>query len=199
MLSSVLFGSPLRRVASSFVAASIAATTAFSVSVSAATEKRQGLNPKEYEPLVLKSKTKYNHNTSSYRFALPKDTDVSGLEVASFVMAKIGEDERPYTPVSLKNTKGYIEFLIKVYPQGGLSPKIAALKEGDTLLIKGPIQKLKYEPNMKKRIGMIAGGTGITPMLQVIDEILGNPQDKTELSLVFANIAEEDILLREKN
>ena len=30
----------------------------------------------------------------------------------------------------------------------------------------GPIIKLKYEANMKKSIGMVAGGTGITPMLQ---------------------------------
>jgi cytochrome-b5 reductase len=43
---------------------------------------------------------------------------------------------------------------------------------------------------------MIAGGTGITPMLQIINEILANPNDKTSISLLFANQTEEDILLR---
>jgi len=43
---------------------------------------------------------------------------------------------------------------------------------------------------------MIAGGTGITPMYQVINEILKNSQDKTEISLLFANNTEEDILLK---
>jgi len=38
---------------------------------------------------------------------------------------------------------------------------------GDTLAFKGPLPKYKYAPNIKKEIGMIAGGTGITPMLQV--------------------------------
>ncbi len=33
--------------------------------------------------------------------------------------------------------------------------------------MKGPFSKLKYTANMKKSIGMLAGGTGITPMLQV--------------------------------
>ena len=35
-------------------------------------------------------------------------------------------------------------------------------------------------------------------MLQVIDAILSNPADKTKVSLVFANVTEEDILLKPK-
>jgi hypothetical protein len=43
---------------------------------------------------------------------------------------------------------------------------------------------------------MIAGGTGITPMLQIIRAALKNPQDKTKLSLIYANVNVEDILLK---
>jgi len=49
-----------------------------------------------------------------------------------------------------------------------------------------------------KAIGMIAGGTGITPMLQVLHEVLDNPADTTQVSLVFANVTEEDIMLRKE-
>ena len=41
------------------------------------------------------------------------------------------------------------------------------VKEGDVMEIKGPFPKFNYVPNMRREIGMIAGGTGITPMLQV--------------------------------
>jgi predicted ferric reductase len=34
------------------------------------------------------------------------------------------------------------------------------------------------------------------PMLQVIQAILKNPADKTQVSLIFANVAEDDILVR---
>ena len=34
---------------------------------------------------------------------------------------------------------------------------------------------------------MIAGGTGITPMLQIIRQMLKDKKDKTEMSLLFAN------------
>lgn len=45
---------------------------------------------------------------------------------------------------------------------------------------------------------MIAGGTGITPMLQIIRAALKNPADKTKLSLVYANVNIDDILLKKE-
>ena len=45
---------------------------------------------------------------------------------------------------------------------------------------------------------MLAGGTGITPMYQVINAILKDPADSTDLSLVSANVGEDDILLRKE-
>jgi cytochrome-b5 reductase len=43
---------------------------------------------------------------------------------------------------------------------------------GDNVEVKGPFPKIAYTANMKKKIGMIAGGTGITPMLQVCASLL---------------------------
>merc|ERR1711920_752839 len=47
-----------------------------------------------------------------------------------------------------------------------------------------------------RRVGMIAGGSGITPMLQVMRHIFKTVGDTTEVYLLFANQTEEDILLR---
>lgn len=46
--------------------------------------------------------------------------------------------------------------------------------------------------------GMIAGGTGITPMYQVAAAILKDPKDSTQLSLLFGNLSESDILIRDE-
>ena len=48
-----------------------------------------------------------------------------------------------------------------------------------------------------KKLGMIAGGTGITPMLQIAASILDDPSDTTQVSLLYANQTEDDILVRE--
>ena len=38
-----------------------------------------------------------------------------------------------------------------------------------------------------KRLGLIAGGTGITPMFQLIRKICSNKHDNTAISLIYAN------------
>ena len=43
----------------------------------------------------------------------------------------------------------------------------------------------------------IKGGTGITPMLQLITDVFRNPEDHTSLALLFANQSEDDILVSE--
>nr|XP_020040008.1 LOW QUALITY PROTEIN: NADH-cytochrome b5 reductase 2 [Castor canadensis] len=54
------------------------------------------------------------------------------------------------------------------------------------------------ENKLVYHLGMFAGGTGITPMLQLIRHITKNPSDNTRISLLFANQTEEDILMRKE-
>jgi len=164
-------------------------------------KNKSPLDKKDPTAFTLISKTQVSPNTSIYRFALPDDGTLE-LPVASCIVAQadLGEDKltkRPYTPITY-DTKGYFELMIKSYPTGKLSKKIGELKVGDQLSFTGPFDKIEYTPNMKKTIGMIAGGTGITPMLQVIHKILSNPEDKTEIRLIFANVTKEDILLKDR-
>jgi ferredoxin-NADP reductase len=49
-----------------------------------------------------------------------------------------------------------------------------------------------------KNIAMIAGGTGITPMLQVIRQIFNDVGDTTRVNLLFANVSSADILLKKE-
>ena len=50
-----------------------------------------------------------------------------------------------------------------------------------------------------KHFGMIAGGTGITPMLQMMHAILRDePNSDITMSLLYANQTEDDILVRQE-
>ena len=91
-----------------------------------------------------------------------------------------------------------MDLLVKVYPNGPMSEHLHSMKPGETLSFKGPIPKYGWSTNKHDHVTMIAGGTGITPMYQLIRGIFNNPQEKTKVSLIFGNISEKDILLKEE-
>lgn len=161
----------------------------------------------------MTEKTVLSHNTAIYRFALPTHNSILGLPIGQHISLaatlpvtdpKTGttaekEVLRSYTPISSDADQGHFDLLIKSYPTGNISKHLASMKIGDMMKVKGPKGAMVYTPNMVKRFGMIAGGTGITPMLQVTKAIIRGRKagDMTEVDLIFANVNEEDILLRD--
>lgn len=146
----------------------------------------------------------------SYRFALPRTIDIIGLPIGQHmsvaatlpVQPTPKEIVRSYTPISSDENPGHFDLLIKAYPQGNISKHVASLNIGNTIKVKGPKGAMVYTPNMVKHMGMIAGGTGLTPMLQIIRAIIrGRPRnggsDTTKVDLIFANVNHEDILLKD--
>ncbi|KAG2467790.1 NB5R1 reductase, partial [Polypterus senegalus] len=177
--------------------------------------------------LRLIDKEVVNHNTRRFRFALPSPKHILGLPVGKhvYLSARINGDlvVRPYTPVSSDDDLGFVDLVIKIYfknkhpsfPEGGkMSQYLESLKVGDMVDFRGPGGLLEYkgkgdfilqsdkklpgERRSVRSLGMIAGGTGITPMLQLIRAILKDPEDKTHCSLLFANQTQNDILLRDE-
>jgi len=137
------------------------------------------------------------------RFALDHPAQRLGLPTGQHITLKAthvdsGEDiMKPYTPVSDDaSLVGAVDFVIKVYPQGRVSRALDALKIGETVLAKGPRGRFSYSRNMASAIGMVAGGTGVTPMYQVAAAALRDGRDETKISLVFANVSAADILIK---
>ena len=87
--------------------------------------------------------------------------------------------------------------ILQTYEKGNISRHVANLKIGDNLRVKGPKGNFLYTPNLVTHIGMIAGGTGISPMFQVLRTALRNPSDRTTITLIYANVNQEDILLKD--
>jgi len=117
---------------------------------------------------------------------------------------------RAYTPISNDGQKGSVDMVIKVYSapgkEGKMSSHFGQMKVGDTLELKGPIGHVHYTRNQFElhgnhtvavtHVGMIAGGTGITPMYQVIQTALADPDDTTVFHLIYANQLNAGICLQ---
>ncbi|KAN0063499.1 NADH-cytochrome b5 reductase [Thecaphora frezii] len=158
------------------------------------------LNPTEWQRFTLMEKKQLSPNTAKYRFRLPRDNSILGLPIGQHisVQAEINGKNvmRSYTPTSSDDDRGFFDLVVKSYEQGNISKYMAAMKIGDQLSVKGPKGQMRYHPGLARHIGMIAGGTGLTPCLQIINAICKNPDDKTQIDFIYANVKEEDILLK---
>lgn len=178
-------------------------------------------------PLELVEREELSHDTRRFRFKLPSSEHVLGLPIGQHIYLSARVDGqlvvRPYTPVSSDDDKGFMDLVVKVYfknvhpkfPEGGkMSQYLEAMKVGETIDVRGPSGLLEYrgrgvfaiKPDKKsppalvtaKKVNLIAGGTGITPMLQLVRQVARDEGDTTQLALLFANQTEADILLRQE-
>ncbi|KAI4385415.1 hypothetical protein MLD38_003443 [Melastoma candidum] len=151
----------------------------------------------EFQVVKLVKKTQLSHNVAKFRFDLPTPNSVLGLPIGQHMSCRgkdaVGEEVvKPYTPTTLDSDVSCFELVIK-----DVGP-FREMKEGDYLAVKGPKGRFKYQPGQVRAFGMLARGTGITPMFQVTRAILENPSDKTKIHLIYANVTYEDILLKEE-
>ncbi|KAF8567559.1 hypothetical protein P879_05997 [Paragonimus westermani] len=166
-------------------------------------------------------------DTMFLKLGLDTPDHILGLPVGNhiFLSARINGElvVRPYTPISLDTQKGYVDFVIKVYkanvdpnfPNGGkMSQYLMNIPIAQYVDLRGPAGNLHYEGKgvfqikpdnsspprtyKSKFVSMICGGSGITPMYQLINYILNDEKDCTKLALLFANKTEKDIILRDE-
>lgn len=179
------------------------------------------LNPKKWIPFELIEKIEISHDTRLFKFKLQSPDHRLGLPVGyhMFTQAVINGKlvMRAYTPVSNDDDLGTFTLCIKVYfagvhpkfPNGGkMSQHMESLDIGDLLKVKGPLGHFEYKGRGKfvvkgkersaKKIGLICGGTGVTPAYQVMMAVSKDAEDTTEVYLLYANQTEGDILMRKE-
>lgn len=151
-------------------------------------------------PYQLTAITQDTHDTKTFCFALPDDATLDMLPGDHlYVHATIDGKtvKRPYTPSSMPGTTGYFDLTVKRYETGAISRYLHDREIGDTMLMSGPNPGGHWVDGMAKKVGFVAGGTGITPMISIIRWILAKSLG-VELFLVFANKTEADIIFRDE-
>lgn len=194
-------------------------------SISKYVQQRLGANTKiaalknsnEWVDFEVIDNVKMTHNTHLITFRLPEDSSHLGLNMASCLLTRMKSQSgeyysKPYTPITseeeISNSRKF-SLLVKEYSKGAMSQHICHLAKGEKVEMKGPIPKINLEERSNgeitalsgvQRLAMIAGGTGITPMLQVADYILRSTPEKSspKLLIISANDSKDDILASEQ-
>ena len=170
-------------------------------------------------PLTVIKKEKMTHDTYTFELGFPNEEWISGLFAGGHFIfhAEVNGEmmSRKYTPISSVNQKGKAVFAIKIYrenpdyPGGGLFTQHLerAVGVGDSILVEGPIGKTNYQgwgdfinfgkplKHKKMRIGLLAGGSGLTPMYSIaLASSLA--RDGAEITFLFSNKTKDDILCK---
>ncbi len=106
------------------------------------------------------------------------------------------EDEeilRPFTFTCL-NSDDHLEFTIKIYKgHDGVTEKLGNINVGDELILHEVFGAINYQgPGL-----FIAGGAGLTPFISIFRQLKADNKLAGN-SLLFANRAEEDIIIKDE-
>ena len=177
------------------------------------------LQSKAWTKAILSAKRNLSADTRIFSFTLEHAHQTIGLPTGQHLMMRLRDPVtreaiiRAYTPVSEGTDKGVLNVLVKVYfdtvdrPGGKMTKALDAIPVGHFVDFKGPIGKFEYlgrgrcsisgKPRFVKRFVMICGGSGITPIFQVLRAVLKDKEDDTRCLVLDGNRLEEDILCRE--
>ncbi|AAZ12334.1 NADH-cytochrome b5 reductase, putative [Trypanosoma equiperdum] len=144
-----------------------------------------------------------SHDTKIFTFALPEKDMELNFEAPSCITLRYVDDKgkevvRPYTPLNLESDKGSFELLVKSYPNSRMGSHLHNMKVGDSIEVQGPWKTMDIKSGQYEHIGMLAGGTGVTPMYQIARNFLGRPSNTTKFSLVCSNHSKAEMLLADR-
>ncbi|MGL5891944.1 MAG: sterol desaturase family protein, partial [Bacteroidia bacterium] len=153
----------------------------------------------KYRTLTIDKIVKENKNTVSVFFK-PSDEAFYNYKAGQYLTLKVNVNGKTYTRCfSLSSSPNIDDFLrITVKLKGEVSHYFYnTAKAGDTLKALLPVGDFIFTPDAKteKHYVMIAGGSGITPLYSMINQMLQfEPQSK--VTLLFANVSEELIIFK---
>lgn len=177
------------------------------------------LDHRSWNKTLLHSKSQVSWDTRIFRFKLDHEEQALGLPTGKHLMIRLRDPVtreaiiRSYTPISQTTQKGYCDVLIKIYADtadragGKMTKALDAIPTGHWVDFKGPIGKFEYLGKGRCSINgrektvdkffMICGGSGITPIFQVLRAVMQDREDPTHCTVLNGNRLVEDILCRQ--
>lgn len=115
--------------------------------------------------------------------------------------AKLRFGKLPARSYSMANQpgQGELEFHIRVLPGGRVGQHVAeALRPGDKVELRGPFGEAYWEAGARApQVLLLAGGTGMAPMLSVLDAALQDGVDPQAVHVYHGVRTEQDLYARE--
>ena len=133
----------------------------------------------------------------SFRFKTEEKLDFlpgQFLQIIFDEQERSNRDLNKYLSFSCAPGKDYIE-VTKRISESEFSKRLCFLKEGDEVLIKGPMGSCVLDDRYKK-MGFLTGGIGLTPIISMFEHITSKGL-QIDAVLLYSNRTEQDIAFKE--
>ena len=176
------------------------------------------LPPETKQPYRVLERRSVSPDSCVLKFALPPGRAYLGWEAdipTCIAVNYNGTDEKSgepktlaksYSPISHpSNPEKTFDLLVKGYeprPGGGVGAYLCGLQVDDEIIGKVKSQRIMHgSPVVTRRwkhVGLVAGGTGIAPLFQIVKILLDDPEDIAKIYVLSINRFEHDILMKEE-
>jgi cytochrome-b5 reductase len=170
---------------------------------------------KAKQAFKLLLKKKLSHDSFWLRYGLPEGRTFLGTDALLPTCIKIDYQpsveghralSKSYTPVSHPNQNGYFDLVVKSYPYeegGGVGKYLCDMEVGSSIQAKLKGERMMHGSSVVvgrgwRHIGLVAGGTGIAPLLQIARIALESESERPQVHLLFVNHTRKDILGKEE-
>lgn len=192
---------------------STASSSAATSSIMTSTASADCLPPEKSQPYKVINNTKVSSDSNILTIALPTGRSILGWhpQIPTCISISKPESEtgsilkKSYSPISVPSQQNTFQLLVKSYTPrigGGVGAYLCNLKVNDVIEAKVKPQRIMHEAtevhNRWKHIGLIAGGTGIAPLYQLLMILLQDCDRSVKIHVLSINRKKEDVLLKKE-
>ena len=94
------------------------------------------------------------------------------------------DQHRSYSFANASFETGRYTFYIKILEQGAMSDYLSHATPGDEMTVSGPFGRFYLRP-AQRPIVMVAGGTGLAPMLSMLDTLVAREETRQPVRLLY--------------
>lgn len=146
---------------------------------------------------VLESRSSLTGDVFQFRFTRPENFSYLAGQFVQFLIPDNGKTVlRSYSLCSAPSDP-FLEYCIKILPDGKASQHLDKMKIGETLQFQGPRGRFVHD-NGQIPLYFVATGTGIAPILGIIRDELENKKNTQPIRLLFGIHDEEDIFWNDR-
>jgi len=156
------------------------------------------MNPKDWVICIISKIKAESQDTVALRIQLPENESINFMPGQYIMFGFLdGEESNRTKAFSISSpplSQGWVEVTVK--REGPFSTRMTKLQVDDKVKIRGPIGHFVFKDEYKQDLVMIAGGTGLAPIMSMI-RYIANKNLPNKVKLLYSTRSPEHILYKE--